>query len=200
MRTKLLALGCVFACATVWAAPPTCVIGTLASYIRLGAEGCTFVGITFANFAYSADASGGARTVTAEKITVTPTLVVPEEARFSLSAPWDVGKGQALDSFIHYTAVLPCGDTRPALLDLALNHSVIEGITGAVSVDESANVGKLSVFDRCADSCQNKPDDSHQFTPVSVVLITDHVKLNGGMDGASLTGFWSGINLCIPCV
>ncbi len=200
MRTRLvLALGCVFACSSAWAARPTCVTGTLASYIRLGAQGCTLDGITFANFSYSAEASAGARRITAEEITVAPQPVIPGETILGFSANWEVDKGQTLDSKIAYTAVLPCGDANPAMLELALSHAIVEGITGAVTVDESTNVGKLSVLDRCADSCETKPNASLQFDPVSVVLITDQVNLNGGIAGASLSGFDAGMDLCLVC-
>jgi hypothetical protein len=200
MRIRfVLALGFVFACASAWAVRPACVTGSLASYIRLGAEGCTVDGITFANFSYSVEASAGARTITAEEITVTPLPIIPGESKFGFSANWEVGKGQSLDSTIRYTAVPPCGDTAPARLEMALDHSAIGGITGNVTVDESTNVGKLSVFDRCADVCQTKPTDSFQFNPVSVVLITDQLKLNGGVRGASTAGFAAGMNICLPC-
>src|SRR6516165_7196212 len=115
--TLKIAVFCWLASRLLPAAPPTCMTGTLASYIALGAEGCTFNGNVFANFAYSASASGGATMIRADQITVVPLLILPETARFSFSAPWSVGKGQKQDSIISYTAVLPCGNTQRAQLD-----------------------------------------------------------------------------------
>lgn len=154
----------------------------------------------FANFSYSASASGGATKVGAEQIAVTPTLIVPETARFSFSAPWKVGAAQSQDSVIKYTAVLPCGDMRSAELDLTLGVSSVGGIIGSVIVNEATNVEALSVFDRCTEICQSKTDDTRKFDPVSVLLVTDRVKLRGGNGGASLNEFASALNLCIPCV
>ena len=200
MRPKLvLALLTVVAYTPAWAIPRECVKGTLASYIRLGANGCTLGGVTYADFAYFAQVSGGARAVKAEEIAVTPLPIVPGESRLGFSAPWKAAKGQGLDSTISYRAVLPRRDTLPALLELNLGHVAIGGIIGAVSVDESTNVGDLSVFGRCADACEAKARDSRQFHPVGVVRITDHVKLTGGNDGASLDKFESGMNLCLVC-
>ena len=61
MRLTLnLTAGTLFTFGLLTAAPPPCVTGTLANYIELGAEGCSFDGNVFANFTYSAKASGGA--------------------------------------------------------------------------------------------------------------------------------------------
>jgi hypothetical protein len=55
MRLGLnIVAGSLLVCGLLSAAPPTCFTGTLASYIALGAEGCTFDGNVFANFTYSA--------------------------------------------------------------------------------------------------------------------------------------------------
>jgi len=198
--TLKIAVFCWLASRLLPAAPPTCMTGTLASYIALGAEGCTFNGNVFANFAYSASASGGATTIRADQITVVPLLLPLETARFSFSAPWSVGKDQTQDSVISYTPVLPCGDTASALLELTLGSAHISSIIGVVKVDETTNVGKLNVFDRCVELCQTKTNDSLQFNPVSVLLISAHVSLSGGLGGASLNEFASALNRCIPCV
>jgi hypothetical protein len=196
-----IAAGYSLACALLSAAPPSCITGTLASYIALGAEGCTFNGNVFANFAYSASASGGATMIRADQITVVPLLILPETARFSFSAPWSVGKGQKQDSIISYTAVLPCGNTQRAQLDLTLGAPHIGSMIGSVTVDETTDVGDLHVFDRCVELCQPpKANDSLQFSPVSVLLISDHVSLSGGLGGASLSEFASALNRCILCV
>lgn len=187
-------------CGLLSATPPTCVAGTLASYIALGAGGCTSAGITFANFSYSAAAGGGAPAIRADQIVVVPIFIVPEAMRLNFQAPWSVGGGQSQDSVITYTAVLPCGDTRTLDADLNLVAAHVGGIIGSVIVNETTNVGKLSVFARCLEKCQSKSSDQHEFNPVSVVLITDHARLAGGNAGASMNEFSAGMNLCIPCV
>jgi hypothetical protein len=194
-----LAVGIFLVCGLLSAAPPTCSTGTLASYVALGAEGCTFAGNIFANFTYSAKSGGGAPIVRADQITVVPILLAPETTRFSFSAPWSVGSEQSQDSVIGYTAVLPCGDTRTAQLDLIPGSPQIKGIFGRVMVEESTNVGKLSVFTRCIEVCQTKTIDSLNFSPVSVLLINAYVNITGGNAGASLNEITAQLNLCYLC-
>jgi hypothetical protein len=185
----------------MWAAPPQCKKGTLASYISLGANGCTFANVTYANFKYSASAQGGASIIQANQITVLPTLVVPATGRFKFSAPWSVGTAQSQGSKITYTTVLPCGDTAPAELDLVLGTAELGGI-GSVTVNETTNVGKLSVFETCNEiTCQPQPQASLQFAPPTgkVVLITNDVSLAGQLGGASLNEFDSAVNWCRVC-
>jgi hypothetical protein len=200
MRLALkIAVACFSASGLLSAAPPACITGTLASYIVLGAEGCTFYGNVFANFTYSSSASGGAATIKADQIIVSPSFLAPETTRFSFSAPWSPSARQSQDSVISYTAVLPCGDTRTAQLDLTLGTTQIKGIFGSVTVDESTNVGRLSVFTRCTEVCEEQANESLTFNPVSVLLVSNHVSLTGGNSGASLKEFAGLLNLCYPC-
>ena len=194
-----IAAGSLLVCGLLSAASPPCFTETLASYITLGAEGCTFDGNVFANFTYSAKSTGGASIIRADQITVVPMFLAPETTRFIFSAHWSVSSGQSQDSVIGYTVVLPCGDTRTAQLDVALGSTHIGGIIGSATVDESTNVGKLSVFDRCTEVCQTKTNDSLNFKPVSVLLVADHVSLKGGNGGASLKEFTAQLNLCYLC-
>ena len=200
MKLRLnIAVGSLLVCGLLSAAPPTCGTGSLASYIALGAEGCTFDGNVFANFTYSAKSSGGASFIGADQITVVPIFLAPETTRFNFSAPWSVSSQQSQDSVIGYTIVLPCGDTRTAQLDLSLGSTQIGGIIGSAEVDESTNVGKLNVFTRCTEVCQTKANDSLNFNPVSVLLVADHVSLKGGNSSASLKEFAAQLNLCYLC-
>jgi hypothetical protein len=195
-----VAVGCLLASGLLSADPPTCVAGTLADYIALGAQGCTLNGDVFANFSYVASASGGAATITADQITVTPLVVVPATARFNFSAPWSVDQDQTQDSVVRYTVVPPPGGTAPSQLQLTLGSAQVRGIIGSVMVDESTNVGELSVSVRCTEVCQTKSKDSLNFDPVSVVLVRDHVSLSGGTDGASLSEFGVALDRCPLCV
>ena len=191
---------CLVASALMWAAPPQCKSGSLTDYISLGANGCVFGGIVFANFKYSASAKGGAPVIKADQIKVDPTEIPTQTASLKFSAPWSVKSAESQGSTINYTASLPSGDTVPAALALALGAAQV-GSIGSVTVDESTNVGKLEVYDRCTElTCQNSANDSFQFTPVSVVLMKSHVSLIGGLGGASLDEFYAQLNLCAPCV
>lgn len=198
--TVKIAAGCLLTCGLLPADPPTCVSGTLTSYMSLGAGGCTLAGATFANFTYAARASGGAAVINADQITVVPVLVIPATAQFVFSAPWSVANAQSEVSVIRYTAVLPCGDAAPAELDLTLGPAHVGGNVGNAIVQETTNAGNLSVFEACAQVCQTKSSAQLPFKPVSVVLITEVVSLNGGTAGASLNQFLAALNRCIPCV
>ena len=201
MRLKAkIAAGCLFACGLLSADPPTCGPGTLADYIALGAQGCNLNGNVFANFSYAARAGGGAATITADQINVTPFVVVPAAARLNFSAPWSVDRDQTQDSVIRYTIVPPPGATLPFQLQLTLGIAQVGGIIGTVMVNESTNVGRISVFDRCTEVCQFKTNESLNFDPVSVVLIRDHVSLLGGTGGASLSEFGAVLDRCPLCV
>jgi hypothetical protein len=198
--TVKIAAGCLFACGLLSADPPTCVTGTLADYMALGAQGCTLNGDVFANFSYAAGASGGAATITEDQIMVTPLVVVPAGARLNFAAPWSVDQDQTQDSVIRYTIVPPPGGTAPSQLQLTLGNAQVGGIIGSVTVDEFTNVGSLSVFLRCTEVCQTNKNDSVNFDPVSVVLVRDHVSLSGRIGGASLSEFGAALDRCPLCV
>jgi hypothetical protein len=200
VKLNLLAgLGCLLACGWVSAAPTACVNGTLADYIALGAQGCTFNGDVFANFTYAAGASGGGATITADQILVTPLVIVPLGASLNFSAPWSVDQGQTQESVIRYTIVPPPDGTTLSGLQLRLGTALVGGIIGAAAVHELTNLGNLAVFNRCTEVCQEKTNDSLAFDPVSVVLVTHRVRLLGGTGGASLDGFEAVLNRCSLC-
>jgi hypothetical protein len=182
-----IAAGCLLATVLLPADPPACVNGTLASYIALGAGGCTLDRNTFANFTYSARASGGAAMITADQIQVTPLFIAPETAQFNYSGPWKAGTGQTQDSIISYTVALPSGNTTTEQLNLILGSAHVAA-NGGVTIRELTTVGHLSVSNR-------KTADSITFSPVSMLKITDHVSLSA----ASLSGFDSSLNRCFPC-
>jgi hypothetical protein len=154
----------------------------------------------FANFSYVAGASGGGATITADQILVTPLMIVPLGASLNFSAPWSVDQGQTQESIIRYTIVPPPGGTTPSGLQLRLGPALVGGIIGAAAVHELTNVGNLTVFNRCTEVCQEKTNDSLDFDPVSVMLVTHHVRLLGGTGGASLHGFGAVLDRCPLCV
>jgi hypothetical protein len=55
------------------------------------------------------------------------------------------------------------------------------------------------VLIRCTEVCQAKTNDDLEFDPVSVVLVTDRVRLSGGTGGASLDGFGAVLDRCVMC-
>jgi hypothetical protein len=200
MKLVKLTVGCILAGGWLSAAPAACVTGTLADYIALGAKGCTLNGDVLANFSYSAPPSKRALTITADQIIVAPLVVVPATASLNFSGPWSVSQDQTQESVIQYTIVPPPGLTAPSQLRLTLGTARITGIIGSVKVEQTTNLGSLNVFDNCTEVCQAKTENSLVFEPVSVVLITHHVRLSGGTGGASLNGFSAALDRCILCV
>ena len=199
-RSTKVAAGCLLACGWLSAAAGPCVTSTLADYIALGAQGCTLNTDVFANFSYRAGASGGAATITADQIIVTPFVLIPAAARLNFSAPWSVVQDQTQESVVTYTVVPPSGGATPSQLQLSLGAASVGGIIGAVVVHESTNVGNFSVSNRCTEVCQAKANGSLDFDPVSVVLVTDHVHLSGGTGRASLSEFGATLDRCPLCV
>jgi hypothetical protein len=55
------------------------------------------------------------------------------------------------------------------------------------------------VFTRCIEVCQTKTNDSLNFKPVSVLLVSDHVNITDGNGGASLKDFAAQLNLRYLC-
>jgi hypothetical protein len=199
-RNTTVAVACVMGCGWLAAAPTPCVTATLADYIALGAQGCTLNGDVFANFSYRAGASGGAAAITADQIIVIPFVLVPAGARLNFSGPWSVGPDRTQESVISYTIVPPSGGPASSQLQLALGTASVAGIIGAVAVQETTNVGKLHVFNRCTEVCQARTNGSQDFDSVSVVLVTEHVHLSGGTGGASLSEFGTTLDRCPLCV
>lgn len=190
---------CLLLSGLTWAAPPQCRSTTLAHYISLGASGCTFGGIVFANFKYSGSAKGGAALIKASQITVDPTEIPTRTASFRFSAAWSVSGEQSQKSKIKYTASLPNGDTVQSDLGLTLGTAQI-GALGAVTVNEGSNVGSLQVSESCNEiTCQTRANDNLLFNPVSVVMIEEDVSLKGSLGATSLDEFDSSVNLCAPC-
>jgi hypothetical protein len=145
-------------------------------------------GNTFANFTYSARASGGAALITADQIHLKPLFIAPETAQFNYSGPWKAGTGQTQDSIISYTVALPSGNTTTEQLNLILGSARVRANDGRVTVRESTSVGNLSVSIR-------KTVDSIAFSPVTMLKVMDHVSLSA----ASLSGFDSSLNRCDLC-
>jgi len=195
--------------------PPTplpiqkpCIMGTLAAYIALGAEGCTFNNAIYANFSYSGSVAAsavGTASITTAQIIVTPVptgpIVGPYSPGLTFSAHWQAASGQTMVSTIHYTITPIVASTaaRSGLLTLQLGQAQVFGIFGNVAVQEITNAGSLSVGEKCTEVCSIRQSDSLEFSPMQPLVVTDTVMLTGGMAGASLNSFTAGFNSCLQC-
>jgi len=190
----------------------TCVMGTLASYIALGSGGCIFNNAIFANFSYSGTVAASvtsAAGIKPEQILVIPVppgpivtpTVTPYYPGLNFSASWQAGRAQTMVSVIHYTVTPAPASTaiEGGVLTLQLGRAQIFGMIGRVTVQESTNVGTLTVEEQCTEVCRIKRLDSLEFSPLQELLITDTITLNGGLNGASLYGFTANFNSCVQC-
>jgi hypothetical protein len=147
--TAALALLCVLPPLTH--AAPTCVKGTLESYIALGAEGCIFDNALYYDFTYASAVAAGVITqegMNPANIEVTPNLLITSTMfpGLNFSASWRVADGQTEQSVIGYkvapyspvaTATTPTPSS--GVLTLDLGPSKVSGIIGSVKVQESTS-------------------------------------------------------------
>jgi len=101
MKTLLLVTLSIALLSIPGSAAP-CITTTLANYIALGSAGCALGNLQLGDFAYKANADGGAAEITADQITVTPLLVPTGTFGFEFTAPWSVQTGQGQLSAITY--------------------------------------------------------------------------------------------------
>ena len=201
MKSKIVlaaAFTLLFAQPTLANAAPSCVRGTLASYIALGAGGCMFDNALYDNFTYAPTSTVG---ISPANIIVTP-ILLPTPTLFpglNFTAPWSVAAGQSEQSVIGYRVVPypPAGSPQPtsALLTLDLGQSQVLNIIGSVTVQERTTMtsatGTLEVYDTCQEVCRIKQSDSVSITPIQTLQTTITVSLSGGNGGASLSSFAS---------
>jgi hypothetical protein len=188
----------------LFASPGPCVQGTLASYIALGATGCTFERSVFANFAYPlppAPVPG----VTAEQVIVTPIpgpIVAGYFLGLNFSANWRAGAGELLHAVISYTVTPPppVSTNSTGTIKLDLGQVQISGIIGSVNVTQETNVGNLSVFENCTEVCTFKQTDQLSFSPIRPLQVTNVLTLSGGSNGVLLKRFAANYDLCPACV
>jgi hypothetical protein len=132
-------------------AAPTCVQGTLESYIALGAEGCIFNDALYYDFTYASAVASGVITqegINPANIEVTPSLLTTSTLfpGLNFSASWRVAAGQSEQSVIGYK-VAPYSPVASAttptpssgVLTLDLGTVKVPGIIGSVKVLESTS-------------------------------------------------------------
>ncbi len=188
---------------------PSCVKGTLASYIALGAGGCTFNGALYHNFTYAALSTVG---IPPGQITVTPFPGPVVSAAYfpglNFSASWSAAAGKSERSVIGYDVTpypATVGPVSSAVLTLDLGTVKVNGIIGSATVQETVNAGTLSaalqVHEKCEEVCSIKQKDqviiAYNTTTTLQVLV--NVTLSGGTNGVSLKLFANDFNFCPEC-
>lgn len=180
---------------------PTCVKGTLASYIALGAGGCMFNSALYRDFTYAAPASN---TVNPAEIIVTPAILPLAPAPFqglNFSASWNAPAGLTRVSIIGYNVVPfpPEAEPAPLAAELTLDLGTvrIDGIIGSVTVTQQSTSSpasavspyNLEVDEICEEVCSIKQTDSVLVSPLTTLQTTLTVTLTGGTGGVSLNNF-----------
>jgi len=213
VKVKLfLAAACALLASTTTqaqvAAAPNCVVGTLASYIALGAGGCMFESTLYRNFTYAAPVS---TSITPEQILVIPSSAVSVATPFpglTFYAPWSVAADQILTSTIGYNTV-PFPPNASAAefvtnLTLDLGAASVGGIIGSVEVTETVTPAdttlsqQLQVYEICEDACRLQETDSTSLVGLQTLNFALTINLNGGTGGASLSYFTANESYGLP--
>jgi hypothetical protein len=132
-------------------AAPVCVVGTLDSYVALGAGGCSIGSSTFADFS-ATSMLGGATPILPASVTVIPSSIPALDFALVVSA----GAGDLFDILIHY--------------------SVTGGLFGANSLDLSgASAGGdgvvLAIEDACIGGTYAGPIFGCSGSPVTLIAL-----------------------------
>jgi hypothetical protein len=183
-----------------------CAPGTLDSYIALGSEGCLLGSVVVSNFAYHAKSAGGAMTITASDVSVTPLLAptaVTSTVGLQFAAPWSVVSQQGQRSVITYK--VSSASVSQLVQQVRLDG---EGFTGgqftAAIVSESvatpAAAYSLKVYMQCTEVCRSNTSASTVITSSPSLVIDDNVSLHSTMGSTSITGFTDWFVVCLACV
>jgi hypothetical protein len=185
-RTLLIFL--LFACVSLVAQAAPCVSGaSLASYIALGAGGCTFDGLLYNNFGYTNPSSGGGISPDASGVEV-DTAVAGPESGLDFVASWLAGTGQTSDGNIAYTVTCPgC-----KISDVQL---IMDGIglgTGIASVAETSTDSSVALG-TTSSSGFTQLTDSANITPVGSLNLLKDIGASGGTGGNGGSGHVSSV-------
>jgi len=187
-KTLLLVALLLVMRSTGWAS--NCTVGTLSSYLALGAGGCTLDNKTFTHFGYS---GAGTFPIPASEITVTPcpsslcsaTGVLPGEEGFVFNAAWQVGPGQTLDSLISFTVT-----SGTSIVDAFLaGAGMSAGGGGLASVAETLGNGESLTVSTVGHS-----SDSVTFPGVTSLTVLKNIALSGGAGAARISDVANGFS------
>ncbi|HLK19220.1 MAG TPA: hypothetical protein VKT81_09695 [Bryobacteraceae bacterium] len=176
---KTLLLSLLIASLSMVAQAAPCVSGgTLASYIGLGAGGCTFDSLLFNNFTYENSSSGGGVAPDAAGVKV-DTVVQGPEAGLEFVASWLSGSGQTSDGNIGFTVT--CQDCK--IDDLKL---IMDGIglgTGLASVAEISSSPSIGLGTTSSVGF-NQFSDSKDIAPIDSLNLLKDIGTSGGTAGS----------------
>lgn len=185
-RTLVLLL--LFACVSLVMQAAPCVSGaTLASYIALGAGGCTFDSLLFNNFGYTNPSSGGGISPDAGGVEVD--TVAGVEKGLDFVGSWLAGSGQTSDGNIAYTVT--CLGCKIDDLELIMNGSGLG--TGVASVAETSINPSIGLGTTSSVGF-NQFSDSTDITPIGTLNLTKDIGASGGTGGNGGSGHVSAVS------
>ncbi len=182
MKRALGLLVLVLAVSGVAQATTCTPMGTLDTYIALGATGCTVDGLTFNNFSYAPIGNPPAAT----SITVRPSLL---GLSFQFNSSWGVISAQGMESTIGFTVSAASAIIND--LTLSLDTASCPG-TGTVVLSESASNG-VGLLATCMNGTITNPAPVN-FAPVSSLTIRKDLSLIGNSDSASVNQFTNSVS------
>jgi hypothetical protein len=184
-RILVLVVACVIVQAAAWGAP--CVVGTVASYLALGAGGCTIGDKLFNDFSFTASQGGGAVAPGAAGITVTP--VLGTEIGLQFNSLWAAGSGAFVDTTIDFDVAVIGGGAM--LIDDASTVQSSGGFTGtgAATVSEGlcgptpCSITTMNTF-TINTAGTTKLSDHIVFTSRGSVHAVKDIGVSGGVSGS----------------
>ncbi len=170
--------------ASIGLGAPVCTVGTVETYVALGAAGCQIGDKLFYDFNYLGTGSGGATPIPEAGVAVTP-IDTPYNPGFTFNAPWSVGAGQALNSTIGFTvAVLDGGGLIKDISATMMGYGRVPD--GTVMVAETTTVGNLLLYD--SDRGEKPYDQLLVPLTAGPITVQKQISVNGFRGLATVSG------------
>jgi len=180
-------------------ATPACVSGNdLASYVALGAGGCTVGELWVYNFGFSVVSSGGGATPVADTDIMVTTTSGPDYLGLNFaSTGFSVDPGQFINYLIDYTWD-PTGDIRGLgdVLDPGLVNIVTDGCVGVAFSGPSCSGVPVSV--NVFQGVTSQLTDTTYFSPTNILGIRNNIGITGNDTGASFNSIENDVYLPEP--
>ncbi len=174
-------------------AAPTCVTGTAADYVALGAGGCQQDNLLFSNFIYLATGNPAALAIPATSVLINPIPTLFNEGLgFQITSGWvATSPASFVDSVLQYS-ISTINQSRD-LTGLAVNFNGTATGSGLASISENYCVGGTStvgcsglqnIFAQVG-SGGGSLSNSTTFTGVPQLAVSKDINVNAGISGTA---------------
>jgi hypothetical protein len=189
----LLAAAATFSFVIPAQAAPTCVTGTAADYVALGAGGCQQDNLLFSNFIYLATANPTGLAIPATSVLINPIPVAFNEGLgFQITSGWvATSPASFVDSVLQYS-ISTINQSRD-LTGLAVNFNGTATGSGLASISENYCVGGTSTVG-CSGlnnisaqiaSSGGSLSNSTTFAGVPRLAVSKDINVNAGINGTA---------------